>query len=63
MKGCVYWKLLIPETDINFGIIVLSQSIQYWLKQNKARFLNLGKAFENSARNTSTPMQLIIIER
>ena len=34
-----------------------------WLKQNKARFLNLGKPFENSARNTSTPMQLIIIER
>ena len=34
-----------------------------WLKQNNARFLNLGTAFNNSDRPTSTPIQLITINK
>ena len=34
-----------------------------WLKDNKAKFLNLGQAFKNSDRPTSTPIQLIRIDK
>lgn len=34
-----------------------------WLKDNKARFLNLGNAFNKSDRSTSVPIQLIVIDK
>ena len=34
-----------------------------WLKQHKARFLNLGRAFETSNRPTNTSIQLIAIDK
>ena len=34
-----------------------------WLKDNQARFLNLGQAFKNGDRKTNVPLQLIVINK